>query len=631
MKQLGYELYKNFKIIFRSWSSISLLILGPLVLILLVGFAFSGESIHGIVIGVHSSNPASIRPMMDNFTQIGEIKEYTAIEQCIADLQIELTHICLDFSDNFVEGEELPSGQVVFYYDNTRKKISNEIVNVLSSYFGNTSEQISIESAKTIFKNIEALVIFLSNRNQDIISVVNESENIKSDLIMRKQRLEEFQQEFLPRYYKVKRIQTQVAELTDKVNNSYTLLMNQSEALKQELLLLTDMIGLLQPTTDHYIYKINDTLSVYKKSSSIVLDQNPLYNLTGLTNLSMVNRLEISGIINSSLKTIDLTSLSDEEYLDLLLLLTNKQSRTVITLIDEFTNTTGQTFYQLITLKTEFDSMIVQLDEIKLMLDEEIEATDEYIAKIDASVARIQELREELDRNLLLLSKLNPTLAEKLVKPILQSFEPLMRNIKNIKLAFPSLLAQIIIFISILFANIVTLSELNSKAFLRNLIAPVNDLVYTLGLLITNLIVVLFQTGVLLAVAQFKFNIEITQIILPIIFVCILISLVFIIIGMVFAFVFSNEQTSILLTTFAALTFFLFSDIIAPLETMPLVAANIAYYNPFVLVQKIFRKIIIFDIPLGYSISELTILLGYLTLCTALLILISKLTNKKRI
>ena len=65
---------------------------------------------------------------------------------------------------------------------------------------------------------------------------------------------------------------------------------------------------------------------------------------------------------------------------------------------------------------------------------------------------------------------------------------------------------------------------------------------------------------------------------------------------MIFAVLIRNEQTSILTTTFSALAFFLFSDAVTPLETMPAAASALAALNPFVIAASAFKKVIIFGI-----------------------------------
>ncbi|MBT3463516.1 ABC transporter permease, partial [archaeon] len=222
-------------------------------------------------------------------------------------------------------------------------------------------------------------------------------------------------------------------------------------------------------------------------------------------------------------------------------------------------------------------------------------------------------------------------IAEKLIKPILQSFEPVQPGIENIKLSYPTLLTLVIVFISLLFSNIVTLSELNSKAYLRNLIAPVNDLIYVIGLIFTNLLVILFQVIILLMVAQFRFGIDVFSNFWSIMFIVFLLSLIFVFFGMAIAYYFSNEQSSILTATFVSLAFFLFSDIVTPLEAMPKHATLIANNSPFVISQAIFKKIIIYDLPLYMSMSSIYKLIIYALLSLVLLIIVSKWKNRTRI
>jgi hypothetical protein len=265
------------------------------------------------------------------------------------------------------------------------------------------------------------------------------------------------------------------------------------------------------------------------------------------------------------------------------------------------------------------------------MLDNEIQKTDEYIKKIDISVEKVNELQKTLNKNLIKLSKLNPSLAEKLIKPIVQSFEPIQSKLPDIKLVFPVLLSLVIVFISMLFSNIVTLREINSDSYFRNLITPMDDIIFTVGLIVTNLIVVQIQVIVLLCVAQLKFNIDILSNFSQIFLICLLFSIIFVFLGMIFAYIFDNEQTSILVTTFSAISIYLFSNVITPLETMPILAAKLASLNPFVISQKIFKEFIIFQIPLEFLVNDIINLIIYLNVSFVLLVIISKYKNLKKI
>ena len=186
------------------------------------------------------------------------------------------------------------------------------------------------------------------------------------------------------------------------------------------------------------------------------------------------------------------------------------------------------------------------------------------------------------------------------------------------------MLSIIIIFISILFADIVTLSEINSKAFYRNLIAPVKKLLFSSGLMLTNILVVLFQVSILLCVGYFNFNINVFNHFGLLLIIVLALVVLYTCLGMIFAFLIRNEQSSILTTTFVALAFFLFSNQVTPLETMPELAALIASKNPHVLASAAFRKLLIFGVPAIKN--ELLWLLCYLVIS---LVLVVYLTKKK--
>ena len=97
---------------------------------------------------------------------------------------------------------------------------------------------------------------------------------------------------------------------------------------------------------------------------------------------------------------------------------------------------------------------------------------------------------------------------------------------------------------------------------------------------------------------------------------------------MIAAILLKSEQTSILTTTFLVLGFFLFSDSVAPLETMPELAAFFASKNPFVLATLAFKKIIVFGIA-ELASREIIFLSFYLLVIITALLLVSQIRLKK--
>ncbi|MBT3463491.1 hypothetical protein HN451_00775, partial [archaeon] len=396
IKKIYFELYKNFKIIFRNISSISLLILGPLLLILLIGFAFSGTEVHSIKIGVKASDYESLQPFLDNFTGIGEIEKYEKIDPCINDMRQEKIHICLEFSDGFSDQDEFNQGHIAFYFDNTRKILSNEIVDGISDFLGLTTEKISIESAQTIFKNIETLVVFLDRRNNDILVLINESEKMKSDILQRKERLIEIREDFLPKYEKIKKLQKSIKNISKDVDSSYMSFDSDIDNFKDKVNEIENSIEEVLEVANipnYYVYEINKTFFITTNKTYLNLN-NFSYEKINLSIINITNHefvippVNYSVILNETRK-IDYSSLPIDESFNFAMISFKQGINTFEDSIDSFDENITRYYELLNEQKLEFDEIIYQIDNVKILLDEEIDATDTYIKTIDESVIKI--------------------------------------------------------------------------------------------------------------------------------------------------------------------------------------------------------------------------------------------------
>lgn len=570
IKQLGNEFIKNIKIMFRNWTSLSLLVLAPLVFILLVGYAFSGEDLTGITIGIVSEQPVDLTPLAMNVSNYAVLEEYSSTEGCLSDLVLQKIHLCIVLEGmvltekNTTNFGDFPSGNVIYYYDNTRKKISLALIQNIQGFFGLKAEQVSIESAEDIIENIQTLIAFLNERKADINEMKNESVSIKNDLIERKQKLEKVRADFLPPYYVVKDLQYRLHNYSSRLDNS---------------------TAALDDSINTVIFNINKLEN--NKPFQLFLDQT---NNTGL----------IIAFRDLEKELLVLTSLVNSTTTDIHL---------AIATVDE---------------------LVSNLDAIKLILDEEIARNDEYIAKIDKSVAKIDELSTEMESKLEKLSSLQPGMAEKLVKPILYEYNLVLKGVKNIQLSFPQLLVLIVMFIALIFSNISTLTEIHNKAYLRNLIAPVDDIIYVLGMILTSIIVVFFQIVVLFIVAQTRLGVNIFPLFWEISLITLLLITLFVLIGTAFAYLFKTVQGSILITTFASLIFFLFSNALAPIEAMPNFARFISSYNPIVIGEYLLKEIQLFNLDLSSLMSKVLLLMAYICILFLIVVLLAKDKNRKR-
>ena len=563
-----YEIYKNLKLIFRNWSSLLLIILAPLILIILVGFSFSSDTLHSIKIGTITNGGIDLSELNKNISEFGEIVEYDDVKDCLIDMGFEKVHICLEFRGSFEARKgEIPTGEIQFYYDNTRQKLSLLLMNELKEYFGLTAERISLLSTQEIFSNVKDFVAFFNARINDIDRVKEKSEEIKEDLIERKSELIEVRDDFTPKYRLVKSMHSSISSYA----NSFT-----------------QLSGSLIASLDNLKYTTNDLRA-------------------GLGALP----------INDSNLSLQV------KIVDLAIAQLHKE-------IAATSNLANATAVEVNKIRTSLDSVIFELDSVDNLLNNEIERSDEYIELIDDSIDEIERTSTEAKEKMKEFSNLDPNLAEKLVKPITQSFRALILDIRDIQLTFPLLLATVIVFISILFSNIITLLEIHNKAYIRNILAPVDDLVYVIGIALTSFIIILFQIFILLVVAQFQFMVNVFVRLPNLLPPIIVMIFIFVFIGMILAYISKNVQSSILLATFVALGFFLFSNILNALEAMPKLAAYIAVLNPVVLVIRIFKKIIFFDISL-VQIQDFGLLIIYMVTAGYFLIRFAKKKNRQRL
>ncbi len=556
MKLIFNELVKNLRLIVRNWGSLALLIIAPLVLILLVGYAFSGSGLHDIRVGVVADNSLDTKDFAQNVSGFAKIVNYPTLDPCINAMKKGSIHVCLEIHGQLDGAQGVPSGDITFYYDNTRKKTSLLVLNSVREYFGITSERISLISTQRVIDSMQELLLYVSDGVKDLAVVEEQAAIVRADLVVREQKLVDFQGKFEPQYKHIKELQ-----------------------------------GVIHNTSALSIDQTQESIIILENVRNVLLEAGNGTNETAF---------------NKSLSLLDA---------QLLILRKDK---------DQQSST-------LATLTAALDQMVAELDMFNALLYDEIMRTRDSIELLDKSVLQIKQTREEAEKKLGGLGDVDSGLANRLVNPISQQFEELLPGVKEIQLAFPSLLVMVIIFISLLFSTVLTMLELHNRAYTRNILAPVHYLLYAGGLLLTTSLLILLQIGVLLLVAQFVFTLPIASHFIAVGFISILLMVLFSLLGMIIAYQIDTIQTATLLSIFVALGYFLLSDALNALEAMPVFAAAIAQFNPLVLATNALRKVLFFDLPLGAYVGELAMLGLYLVVAVAVLLVIAKKRNQKRL
>jgi len=98
-------------------------------------------------------------------------------------------------------------------------------------------------------------------------------------------------------------------------------------------------------------------------------------------------------------------------------------------------------------------------------------------------------------------------------------------------------------------------------------------------------------------------------------------------IGMGIGYWFSSQEAAIMLSMAVASVFILVSNLILPLEVMPITVQTIASYNPYVMLSELLRQLIIFDIVPKTIAVTMLILAGAAIIIFGLIILIQKVSK----
>src|SRR3989338_5900350 len=234
LEKLYFIIQKNLRLVFRNWMTFLLLVLGPMVLILVVGFAFSGDDLHDISIGVHAPRDAEIQDVVDSLaSEEISIVYFPRIDNCIRAMNHSIINICADFSEDFGNGE----GSITFYYDATRY-----ILEYLKEQVAITSEQVSLETAEQIFSDIDSFVVDMETGQQQVHELRDSALLLQQDLIRAHEEVKAAQDAFDPSYYRIKRLQVQLNATVLNYSETYAETANLTEVI-DDLTLLESSIS----------------------------------------------------------------------------------------------------------------------------------------------------------------------------------------------------------------------------------------------------------------------------------------------------------------------------------------------------------------------------------------------------
>jgi ABC-type multidrug transport system permease subunit len=582
------NLFRSLKTIFRSWTSLSLLILGPLLIIGLLALAFSSSGFNSVKVGYFTEGNLDLSQTLASLKHLGQFKSYSELDRCLFDLKHQRVHGCIHMRK---VGEDR-----IFtdsYFDNSREVISLIILDNIKSVFLRQEDTLVQTSTEGLFKEVSAMIKFLE---ESVVSIDGYVEDLKKQRDL----LEEAKEtvEGSSRTY-----DTLVKEISTGLTN-----------LRSEKNVLEYQLGNYFYNTDLTLDSSIENLEAANVNLIAADDRVTSGKITDKIILLDANKKNLQNIDTSFDSTIN--SL-DEVFkkMDKLVLEMNNNKYKFNEVSNEIANTI-----------IDIDKKILNLNKIKIKIKENANKFKKIISKgayvllnpfefqykpLFQGSSRIKDLEQNLD--------LSPKKKEEL------------SNFGSVQILFPLIIVILICFIAVILSNIIVLDELDSPAYFRSFLLPSSRLVFLLSLIGTAFIITFFQATVLLIVAHYSFFLDILNnlsTILPIIFMIIIIYTFY---GMLIAYLLRSRTSSLLVSTFLLIVTFILSGAAFPIERMSAVVSSAASSMPFTIALSMLQQNLFYTIPLYEMIPQVNLLLRHAIFAFLLLLVISHFSERKKI
>ena len=530
MKILNIML-KNFKLLIRSRTSALIIVLGPLLIIALVGLAFSNTSLYAINIGVYSSSYNELsESLIDKLSENQfRVDRKTSQESCINDVKIGDSNICMIIPGNLDVKSEGMDNTIDFYVDYSK-------INIVWMVIETISEKISAETAE-ISKGLAA----------DLIDKIDYAQSeIHSELSA----IAELSNEN-------KELEERITKISQKMS-SLNLEVNKDEFVFDEIKTrATDLKDKAEEAVDRANELINDIQSDM-----------------GDWNLSSGAEDALEDILDEAEE--DIAAIED----DLDVALSGNTSTSFTALLDDVDSKLDQTIDKLDKAAEAKTSVGSEASEGKDILADSLSKLNNVQASMNNIVERIESLEVKS--------------AEKIASPITTSIKSVTTKKTHFNFLFPTLIVLIIMITSVLLASTLVMSEKKSRSFFRNSITPTGDITFNIATYLTALIIMILQLAIFLVIAAYFFKTDILSSIGTNILILFLVTSLFIYLGMLVGSIFRSSETNTLAAITLSCIFLFFSSTVLPLESMPAVFKSLANFNPFVVSEALLKQSLFF-------------------------------------
>jgi len=253
------------------------------------------------------------------------------------------------------------------------------------------------------------------------------------------------------------------------------------------------------------------------------------------------------------------------------------------------------------SFKNTINSMEDTLNEIKLMVSEAKASRETILEDLEETKLQMQQLLAKLDD----LSSVSP---DAIVRPLKITKEPLYFS-TEVSVITPMAIAIVLLLTSLLLTSISTILERNQGAELRAKLSPTLNLTWISGKILGQMVFALFEAALILIVAFIGFGVVPYGNIFELFLVLILISFMFICLGLFITNFTRTQSTAILSSLLVSVPLVFLSGMILPTSFMPGFIRAFSEVLPLTVAMELITGILVRGTPLMYLIPEVLLLL----------------------
>lgn len=574
MRSFLASMKKNFKNLFRNWASLFLIIIGPLILMAIIFAAFSDLGFKNVHIGYVVEQPEKIAGFLDSISYVGSFDRYDSIDDCKHELQRQNAHACLDVStDNEVI-------DIAVYVDNTREIISYILYGQIHRAMIRERQNIITSQMEDSMHKLNDISVFILDTKEKLTDTVDVLGEQRSELYDTKNELAQARSKIVQKQSRLRELRSDLTHQRNRISGTAESLYSES------ITAINDARNTLNGINSQLV-----ALGVHES-----VDLSPGYNAL------------------------------------------NDQQNSINRLKNDF----DRELSQFDALITEIDRTITELDEAISFIDQTNRKILQAISRIDSEKSKLVDFNDDLStkrRDILDITRRD---VRSFATPIETHFNQLfsgsdrardielsmdlsdetkarLLNFGSIQTLLPFILAITICFISIILANIMTLDEIHSPAFTRNVLAKGTRLARMLALFTTIFLTSFVQVVLIwiIGFVVFLLDLNVLNVLIPLV----LMISIYAILGMVIAYFVNDKSTSLLVASFVMIINLFLSGTVYPVERMSALMEYVAKTVPFTSGLSMLQQGIFYGISLSEMLPQIITLILILLFMIGVLLL----------